>query len=96
MDGAERMKQTNPAQAYGLDPAAEFSDVTPDPDLADRLSAAYGGDIGSLDAFTGALAESTHVSASAGGVFGGLLFEAWSDQLVRSITGDRWGRWWVG
>ena len=64
-----------------------FADVTPDVDLAGRLSAAYGGDIANLDAFTGALVEET--AAQTGGIFGDLLFEAWSDQFYRSIAGDR-------
>ena len=74
-------------QAYGLEPATTFADVTPDTDLAERLSAAYGGDIDLLDALTGALAEGT--AAQTGGVFGDLLVEAWSDQFFRSIAGDR-------
>ena len=44
-------------QAYGLDPASDFSDVTSDSDLAVLLSTAYGGEIDNLDAHTGALAE---------------------------------------
>eukprot|EP00752_Nemacystus_decipiens_P001683 g1633.t1 len=74
-------------EAFGLEPAATFADVTPDADLATRLSTTYGGDIDNLDAFTGALAEGT--SASTGGVMGDLLVEAWADQLTRSIAGDR-------
>ncbi|CAM9558139.1 unnamed protein product [Pylaiella littoralis] len=74
-------------EAYGLGSVANFSALTPDADLAGRISAAYGGDIDSLDAVMGALAEGTH--ASTGGVLGDLLLEAWSDQLFRSIAGDR-------
>ena len=51
------------------------------------LSTAYGGDIDNLDAITGALAEGT--MASSGGVFGELLHEAWLDQFIRAIAGDR-------
>jgi len=82
-----RCTTSHRTQAYGLDPATTFADITPDPDLAGRLSDAYGGDIDSLDAFTGALAEET--MAQTGGMFGDLLFEAWSDQFYRSIAGDR-------
>ncbi|CAM9820602.1 unnamed protein product, partial [Ectocarpus sp. 4 AP-2014] len=39
-------------EAYGLDPATTFEDVSDDADLASRLSDAYGGDIDGLDAFT--------------------------------------------
>ncbi|CAN0421524.1 unnamed protein product [Ectocarpus sp. 12 AP-2014] len=74
-------------EAYGLDPATTFADVSDDADLASRLSDAYGGDIDGLDAFTGALAEGT--DSSTGGVLGDLLVAAWSDQLTRSIAGDR-------
>eukprot|EP00903_Cladosiphon_okamuranus_P015565 g14370.t1 len=72
--------------AYGLYPAT-FANLTTDTELAARLSAAYGGDIDNLDAFTGALAEGT--SASTGGVFGELIYEAWTDQLTNAIAGDR-------
>lgn len=76
------------SKAFGLDPATTFEDVSDDADLASRLSDAYGGDIDGLDAFTGALAEGT--DSSTGGVLGDLLVAAWSDQLTRSIAGDRW------
>ena len=55
--------------------------------MAALISDAYGGDIENVDAITGALAEDTN--ATTGGVFGDLLFEAWSNQLIRTITGDR-------
>lgn len=64
-----------------------FSDVTSDDDLALLLSAAYGGDIDNLDAFTGALAEDSDLSS--GGFFGTLLHETWVEQLFRTIAGDR-------
>ena len=56
LDVRLRMKNCR-RQAYGLDLAADFSEVTADSDLAELLSSAYGGDIDSLDAYTGALAE---------------------------------------
>lgn len=68
-------------QAYGLDRAVAFSDVTRDADLAELLSDAYGGDIDNLDAYTGALAE--RVLSANGGVFGELLHSAWREQLYR-------------
>ena len=55
--------------------------------MASLLSSAYGGDIDSVDAITGALAEGT--MASSGGVFGELLHRAWLDQFIRAIAGDR-------
>eukprot|EP00904_Undaria_pinnatifida_P011031 jgi/Undpi1/7058/HiC_scaffold_21.g09532.m1 len=74
-------------QAYGLTTATDFSDITSDESLASLLSSAYGGDIDSVDAITGALAEGT--MASSGGVFGELLHRAWLDQFIRAIAGDR-------
>lgn len=74
-------------QAYGLTPAADFSDITADAVVAALISDAYGGDIERVDAITGALAEDSHTTA--GGIFGDLLFEAWVDQLFRTIAGDR-------
>lgn len=55
--------------------------------MAALISDAYGGDIQNVDAITGALAED--VNATTGSVFGDLLFEAWVDQLFRTISGDR-------
>lgn len=51
------------------------------------LSNAYGGDIDSLDALTGALAED--IVAGAGGVFGELFHVAWVGLLYRAFIGDR-------
>eukprot|EP00904_Undaria_pinnatifida_P011028 jgi/Undpi1/7055/HiC_scaffold_21.g09529.m1 len=74
-------------KAYDLTIATDFSDITSDESLALLLSTAYGGDIDNLDAITGALAEGT--MASSGGVLGELLHEAWLDQFIRAIAGDR-------
>lgn len=49
--------------------------------VATILSDAYGGDISTLDAVTGALAEPTWTSS--GGFFGELLHAAWLDQMYR-------------
>ncbi|CAM9534507.1 unnamed protein product [Ascophyllum nodosum] len=75
-------------EAYNLTLATDFSDVTLDAEVATLLSAAYGGDIDSLDAVTGALAEGDSAS-TVGGIFGELLQAAWSEQLYRTIAGDR-------
>ncbi|CAN0184392.1 unnamed protein product, partial [Scytosiphon promiscuus] len=56
-------------------------------EVAAILSDAYGGDVTTLDAITGGLAEST--GASSGGFFGPLLHAAWQEQLYRSYYGDR-------
>lgn len=70
-------------------PVAEsFSDVSSNAHVANLLFEAYGGDINSLDACTGALAEDKN--AFEGGVFGELLHAAWVDQLYRSFFGDRY------
>ena len=74
-------------QAYGLSTATNFSDITADASLATLISDAYGGDVENVDAITGALAEDTN--ATTGGLLGDLLFEAWIDQLIRTIAGDR-------
>ncbi|CAN0294807.1 unnamed protein product, partial [Scytosiphon promiscuus] len=73
---------------YGLAAAASFSDVTSDTDVASLLSDAYGGDIESLDACLGALAEDKN--STEGGVLGELLHAAWLDQMYRSFFGDRY------
>lgn len=77
-----------PDQAYNLSAAADFSEVTSDTDVANLLSVAYGGDIDTLDACTGALAEDKN--SVEGGVFGELLHAAWKGQLYRSFFGDRY------
>ncbi|CAM9513650.1 unnamed protein product, partial [Ectocarpus sp. 13 AM-2016] len=58
-----------------------------DEEVADILSTAYGGNVSTLDAVTGALAEPT--MASSGGFFGELLHAAWLEQMYRSFQGDR-------
>ncbi|CAM9989530.1 unnamed protein product [Ascophyllum nodosum] len=74
-------------EAYGLSRATSFSDVTADTNVEALLEEAYGGDIGLLDALTGALAEGSNMSSSS--ILGDLLQEVWKDQLYRSIVGDR-------
>lgn len=46
-------------EAYGLTPATSFADVTGAIEVQMILEDAYGGDIDLLDAYTGALAESS-------------------------------------
>ncbi|CAM9145144.1 unnamed protein product [Ectocarpus sp. 8 AP-2014] len=90
-------------QAFGLDVATSFSDATTssssssttsmssasdsDELVATILSAAYGGDIATLDAVTGALAEP--MLTSSGGFFGELMHAAWLEQMYRTFRGDR-------
>lgn len=57
--------------AYGLSRATSFADVTDDTNVQTMLEDAYGGDIGLLDALTGALAEGSNMSSDA--VLGDLL-----------------------
>ena len=70
--------------AYGLSPAASFSDITSDTTLAAELVATYG-DVDNIDPWVGGLAEDHLPGASVG-----LLVEAaLVDQFTRLRDGDR-------
>lgn len=70
--------------AYGLPARRTFAEVTPDPAVQAKLSAAYG-DIRLLDPLIGGLAE-PHVPGTA---FGPLLTAVITEQLIRTRAGDR-------
>ncbi|MBJ7433423.1 MAG: hypothetical protein JHC62_03155 [Microbacteriaceae bacterium] len=70
--------------AYGLPKVTEFSQITSDAALAAQLAATYG-DVNSVDAWVGGLAED-HV---AGGSLGQLFTKVIVNQFSRLRTGDR-------
>jgi hypothetical protein len=70
--------------AYGLPTVTQFSQITSDTALAVQLEATYG-DVDSVDAWVGGLAED-HV---AGGSLGQLFTRVIVDQFSRLRTGDR-------
>lgn len=71
-------------EAMGLARAESFADITSDADLAMRLEGVYG-DVDSVDAWVGGLAE----DAVAGGVVGELFAAVMVDQFTRLRDGDR-------
>lgn len=71
--------------AYGLPRATAWAHITPDGAVAARLAAAYGGDLGAVDAFVGGLAE----AHTPGGSVGPLFAAAIHDQFSRLAVGDR-------
>ncbi|MET9959521.1 peroxidase family protein [Streptomyces sp. NPDC006326] len=71
-------------EAYGLSPRRTFAELTPDPVVQAKLSAAYG-DIHLVDPLIGGLAE-PHVPGTA---FGPLFTAVITDQLTRTRAGDR-------
>ncbi|MFE1409698.1 peroxidase family protein [Streptomyces sp. NPDC085524] len=71
-------------EAYGLPPRRTFAEVTPDPAVQVKLSAAYG-DICRVDPLIGGLAE-PHVPGTA---FGPLITAVITEQLTRTRAGDR-------
>ena len=73
--------------ALGMRPHADFSQVTPDPELASRLKTAYG-TIDRLDLWIGGLSERRVRGALVGETFQRIL----TDQFVRLRDGDR--LWW--
>ena len=73
--------------ALGMRPHADFSQVTPDPELASRLKTAYG-TIDRLDLWIGGLSERRVRGALVGETFHRIL----TDQFVRLRDGDR--LWW--
>ncbi|GAB0490753.1 hypothetical protein MMPV_001990 [Pyropia vietnamensis] len=75
----------NARKAYNLSPARTFYDITTNADTAERLAAAYRGNLNDVDAFVGGLAED-HVP---GGSVGPLFAAALVDQFHRLAVGDR-------
>lgn len=73
--------------ALGMRPHADFSQVTPDPELASRLKTAYG-TIDRLDLWIGGLSERRVRGALVGETFHRIL----TDQFIRLRDGDR--LWW--
>ncbi len=72
--------------AYGLPMAATFADITSDVPLQGKLSTAYDGIIGDVDAWVAALCED-HVS---GAQVGSLILAILVDQFSRIRDGDRY------
>ncbi|MFG2298274.1 peroxidase family protein [Streptomyces sp. NPDC048603] len=70
--------------AYGLPPVRTFAELTPDPAVQAKLTAAYG-DVRLLDPLIGGLAE-PHVPGTA---FGPLFTAVITEQLTRTRAGDR-------
>ena len=68
----------------GLEPAASFSDITSDADLAGRLEAVYG-DINNVDVWVGGLSEDALPGSSMGELFQSIIV----DQFERIRDGDR-------
>ncbi|MFI6642468.1 peroxidase family protein [Streptomyces sp. NPDC050504] len=71
-------------RAYGLPPRRTFAELTPNPAVQAKLSAAYG-DIRLLDPLIGGLAE-PHIPGTA---FGPLFTAVITEQLTRTRAGDR-------
>jgi peroxidase len=69
--------------SYGLAPAQNWSDISSDPDIQDRLSSAYA-TVDDVDAWVGSLAED-HVS----GLVGELILWAMTTQFEAIRDGDR-------
>ena len=69
----------------GMTPAASFSDITSDPDVQAKLSAAYGGNIELVDLWPGGLAEDKVPGAMVGPTFYYIL----RDTFIRLRDGDR-------
>lgn len=81
-------------RALGLRPAADFADISPDPQVADRLRAAYGS-VEQVDVWVGGLAEPHLPAALVGELIAAVLrlqFEALRDGdrywYQNSFTGD--------
>ncbi|MBP7242088.1 peroxidase family protein [Amaricoccus sp.] len=70
--------------ALGLEAKTSFSQITSDPQVAARLSAAYGDDITKVDLWVGGLAE----DAVGGGMVGELFRAGLIDQFIRLRDGD--------
>ncbi|MGB0935416.1 MAG: peroxidase family protein [Alphaproteobacteria bacterium] len=71
--------------AYGLDPVADFTDVTSDVDLQNDLSTLYDGDVNNVDLFVGGLSEESVEGSQVGETFHTILV----DQFERLRDGDR-------
>ena len=70
--------------AYGLDPVADFDEITADAEIAQALEDVYGS-VDKIDVFVGGIAED-HVE---GAVVGALFHAILSDQFTRLRDGDR-------
>lgn len=70
-------------EALGLDPAHNFNDITSDPVLAGKLEALYG-DVDSVDAWIGGLAEDPYGDGMVGETFALVIV----DQFLRIRGGD--------
>ena len=71
---------------YGLPPAANYDDISSDPEIQARLEAAYGaGNVDDVDLWVGALAE----DPLPGALVGPLIGKAIRKQFVRLRDGDR-------
>jgi hypothetical protein len=70
---------------YGLDPMAEFQQITADTAIQQKLAAAYSEDVDAIDPWVGGLAED-HVD---GAMVGPLLQAIIADQFTRLRDGDR-------
>ncbi len=71
-------------EGYGLRPARDFEDITSDPDVAEKLRAAYG-DVDLVDAWVGGLAE----DPIRGALVGELVFNILRQQFELLRDGDR-------
>lgn len=71
-------------EAYGLDVAGSFADISADPDVVEKLAAAYE-DVDSVEAFVGALAEDHLPDANVGA----LTTAVYVEQFARLRDGDR-------
>jgi peroxidase len=69
----------------GLSPASDFSQISSDPEIQERLAKAYDYNIEMIDVWVGGLAED-HVKDA---MVGPLFFEALVDQFERLRDGDR-------
>lgn len=69
--------------ALGLDPAADFSDITSDPVLANELHDLYG-NVDNVDAWVGGLAEDPYGDGMLGELFATVII----DQFLRIRAGD--------
>jgi hypothetical protein len=69
---------------FGLPPATSFRNITTDAALADKLEQLYGGNINTIDAYVGGLAEPHFGNAHVGQLFYASIF----DQFRRLPDGD--------
>lgn len=74
-----------PRRLMGLKPAANFSEITPDPEIAQILQDLYG-TVDNIDAYVGGLAEPHYLK----GHVGELFYKSMQDQFFRLREGDWW------